>query len=581
MQTDYAGPVTFMLADNGSTDETCLIAKLEAIALGVELVVIHEPKPGKANALNDALRMVETPYVVTVDADTLLHRQALRRLVARLESAPPDTVAVAGAVMIRNSRANLLTRMQEWDYFLGIAAVKRMQGLYQSTLVAQGAFSLYRTDELRRVGGWPDAIGEDIVVTWRLMETGDRVLTEPTAIAFTDAPTQVSHFMRQRARWARGMVEAIRTVPPWRQRRVLSRFISGIDLLIPLLDIGYGLIWVPGLVLARVRDPDHRRRLDPRGAADHAAGLRRIAAIPAAADLHAAAVEGAPQRPRLPRVHPRLSAAVLGGFARRLRAGDRGRPPPLEVAGTVVGVPRSDDPLRSASRPRLWTRAPGSDLAKKAEDSGFDTLYVADHLGATASPFAALTAAALATSTLRIGTYVLNVGIRDPLAIASDAATLDVLSNGRFVLGLGAGHTPAEWTMTGREYPTAADRVGRLVETVEVVTKLLRGEVVTHHGRYVHVDDAYLLAPRPVQPTIPLLIGGNGARVLRLGGTVRRHREPDRDGPNARRRTPPRGRLERRGDRRMRRPRERRGARAITSGPRCARAARRDHGAPR
>ena len=236
--------------------------------------------PGKANTLNHALRMVETPYVVTVDADTLLHREALRRLVSRIESAPPDTVAVAGAVMIRNSRANLLTRMQEWDYFLGIAAVKRMQGLYQSTLVAQGAFSLYRTDELRRVGGWPDAIGEDIVVTWRLMETGDRVLTEPTAVAFTDAPDQVSHFMRQRARWARGMVEAIRTVPPWRQRRVLSRFIAGIDLLIPLLDIGYGLIWVPGLVLAAFGYPDHRRRLDARGAADHAAGLRRAAALP-------------------------------------------------------------------------------------------------------------------------------------------------------------------------------------------------------------------------------------------------------------------------------------------------------------
>ena len=250
VETDYAGPVTFMLADNGSTDATCAVATRVAAALGVDLVVVHEPKPGKANALNHALRLVETPYVVTLDADTLLHREALRRLVARIESAPADTVAVAGAVMIRNSRANLLTRMQEWDYFLGIAAVKRMQGLYQSTLVAQGAFSLYRTDELRRVGGWPDAIGEDIVVTWRLMETGDRVLTEPTAIAFTDAPTQVSHFMRQRARWARGMVEAIRTVPPWRQRRVLSRFISGIDLFIPLLDIGYGLVWVPGLVLA-------------------------------------------------------------------------------------------------------------------------------------------------------------------------------------------------------------------------------------------------------------------------------------------------------------------------------------------
>jgi biofilm PGA synthesis N-glycosyltransferase PgaC len=250
IRTDYTGPVTFMLADNGSTDLTCAIATRAAAELGVELMVVHEPTPGKANALNHALRLVETPLVVTLDADTLLHAEALRRLVARIESAPPDTVAVAGAVMIRNSRANLLTRMQEWDYFLGIAAVKRMQGLYQSTLVAQGAFSLYRTDELRRVGGWPDAIGEDIVVTWRLLETGDRVLTEPTAIAFTDAPTHVSHFMRQRARWARGMIEALRSVPPWRQRRVLSRFVAGIDLLIPLLDIGYGLIWVPGVVLA-------------------------------------------------------------------------------------------------------------------------------------------------------------------------------------------------------------------------------------------------------------------------------------------------------------------------------------------
>jgi probable F420-dependent oxidoreductase len=163
--------------------------------------------------------------------------------------------------------------------------------------------------------------------------------------------------------------------------------------------------------------------------------------------------------------------------------------------------------------PRSWR-----DLARKAEDSGYYALYVADHLGATASPFAALTAAALATSTLNVGTYVLNAGIRDPLAIASDAATVDVLSNGRFILGLGAGHTPAEWAMTGRDYPTAAQRVGRLVETVAVVTKLLAGEVVTHHGRYVHVDDAFLLTPRPVEDAIPLLIGGNGARVLRLGG---------------------------------------------------------------
>jgi poly-beta-1,6-N-acetyl-D-glucosamine synthase len=56
--------------------------------------------------------------------------------------------------------------MQEWDYFLGIASIKRLQGLYQGTLVAQGAYSLYKTQCIKEVGGWPDAIGEDIVLTW-------------------------------------------------------------------------------------------------------------------------------------------------------------------------------------------------------------------------------------------------------------------------------------------------------------------------------------------------------------------------------------------------------------------------------
>ncbi|HEX7536955.1 MAG TPA: glycosyltransferase family 2 protein [Dermatophilaceae bacterium] len=248
-RTDYAGPVTIILADNGSSDGTCDAARQTAAELGVTLLIISELTPGKSNALNTALEYVRTPYVVTVDADTILHLESLRRLVSRLESAPSDTAAVAGSVLVRNSRVNLLTRMQEWDYYLGIAAVKRMQGLYQATLVAQGAFSLYLTAEIRRVGGWPDAIGEDIVVTWRLMEEGDRVIYEPTAVAFTDAPVKLRHFMRQRARWARGMLEGLVTVPPWRQTRRLTGLIAGLDLLIPFLDVGYALIWLPGVVL--------------------------------------------------------------------------------------------------------------------------------------------------------------------------------------------------------------------------------------------------------------------------------------------------------------------------------------------
>lgn len=248
--TDYAGPVKIILAANNCTDETVPIAIRTAEEIGADLTVVTEPTPGKSHALNTALRHVDTEYVLTVDADTLLHRQALRRLVSRMETGPGPVAAVAGSVLARNSRVNLLTRMQEWDYWIGISAVKRMQGMYSATLVAQGAFSIYRTEQVRQIGGWPDAIGEDIVVTWKLMQDGSRVLFEPTAVSFTDVPENVGHFMKQRSRWARGMFEGLNEVPPWRQSKVLARLVAAIDLLIPFLDIGYALLWLPGLVLA-------------------------------------------------------------------------------------------------------------------------------------------------------------------------------------------------------------------------------------------------------------------------------------------------------------------------------------------
>ena len=247
--SDYRGQVRIIVADNNSTDRTAELAEQVAAETGADLRIIKEPTPGKSHALNAALQYVDTDLVITVDADTLLHPQALRRLISRMETGPGRVSAVAGTVLVRNSRTNLLTRMQEWDYWIGIAAVKRMQGMYSATLVAQGAFSVYRTEELLRVGGWPDAIGEDIVVTWRLMEDGSRVLFEPTAVAFTDAPAELNHYVKQRARWARGMFEGITAVPPWSQSRVLAKLVASIDFLIPLLDIGYALVWLPGLLL--------------------------------------------------------------------------------------------------------------------------------------------------------------------------------------------------------------------------------------------------------------------------------------------------------------------------------------------
>jgi biofilm PGA synthesis N-glycosyltransferase PgaC len=164
LRADYPGHFELVVADDGSTDRTReIVAGYAARYPCVRLLAADHG--GKANALNAALETVSTPLTATIDADTLLMPYSLKHAVARLLVSPPDTVAVAGSVLVRNSRENLLTRAQEWDYFLGIASVKRGQALLQGTLVAQGAFSVYDTTALRLVDGWPNRIGEDIVLT--------------------------------------------------------------------------------------------------------------------------------------------------------------------------------------------------------------------------------------------------------------------------------------------------------------------------------------------------------------------------------------------------------------------------------
>lgn len=247
---DYPGEFRILVADDGSTDKTVQLAELRA-ERDPRITVKRFSHGGKANTLNRALASVRTPLVATVDADTLLMPEALKRCVARLLVSPPTTVAAAGAVFVRNSRENLLTQAQEWDYFLGIASIKRQQGLFQGTLVAQGAFSVYRTAPLKRVGGWPDRIGEDIVLTWAMMEKGGGVTYERTAIAFTDAPTSARAFAKQRRRWARGMIEGLREFGPAliKGRRTYAHSVL-VDYIFPYVDFVYSFAFPIGIVLA-------------------------------------------------------------------------------------------------------------------------------------------------------------------------------------------------------------------------------------------------------------------------------------------------------------------------------------------
>ena len=249
-EQNYEGKINIIVIDNNSNDKTATEVQRAKKELNMAVKLIFEGTPGKFNALNSGLKLVDTKYVITLDADTLIHKSAIRYLMARMKSSPSDVCAVAGSMLVRNSRGNLLARIQEWDYFLSIASIKRMQGLYQGTLVAQGAFSLYKTDVVREVGGWSDAIGEDIVLTWKMLKLNNRVFFEPMAVAFTDVPTKLSHFAKQRSRWARGMIEGLREVKPWNLHSTFYKFLTGIDLVIIFMDFSYTFFWIPGLILA-------------------------------------------------------------------------------------------------------------------------------------------------------------------------------------------------------------------------------------------------------------------------------------------------------------------------------------------
>jgi probable F420-dependent oxidoreductase len=153
---------------------------------------------------------------------------------------------------------------------------------------------------------------------------------------------------------------------------------------------------------------------------------------------------------------------------------------------------------------------------RRIEQLGYSIVHVPDHFRDQLAPVPALAAAAMATSRLRVGSLVFSNDFRHPVVLAKEAATLDVLSGGRFELGLGSGWLREEYDQAGIAFDVPGTRIERLAEAVTIVKGLLAGERVTRTGRH------YAIAglpgrPHPVQrPHPPILIGGGGHRTLSL-----------------------------------------------------------------
>ncbi|MDP2314765.1 MAG: glycosyltransferase family 2 protein [Pseudomonadota bacterium] len=205
-----------LLVDDGSTDGTAALARALAARHPNVRALVQPQNGGKSAALNAGIAVATGAHVVTVDADTLLHPTALRRLCAPLLL--PGVDAVASNVKVGN-RLRWLNIWQSLEYVVGLNLHRRAQAALGCITTIPGAACAFRADALAAVGGFSsDTVVEDTDLTLTLLEAGKRVVFQPAAVAYTESPDTVAGLFRQRTRWARGYLQCL-----WKHRRSFFR----------------------------------------------------------------------------------------------------------------------------------------------------------------------------------------------------------------------------------------------------------------------------------------------------------------------------------------------------------------------
>ncbi len=165
-----------------------------------------------------------------------------------------------------------------------------------------------------------------------------------------------------------------------------------------------------------------------------------------------------------------------------------------------------------------WART--VELARQAEDLGFEALWVFDHFHTVPDPtdeitfesFSVLSALAMVTSRVRLGHMVVCTGFRNPAHTAKLSSTIDVISGGRFELGIGAGWKKDEWEAYGYGFPPIRERLDAFGDDLEVISRMFAPGHATYEGDHAHVRDAINVPKGLQQPRIPIIVGGNGAK---------------------------------------------------------------------
>jgi cellulose synthase/poly-beta-1,6-N-acetylglucosamine synthase-like glycosyltransferase len=240
--------VEVIVVDDGSTDGTAAIAR----SLGLRRVrVITQRNAGKPAALNAGIRAARGKLVVLVDGDTVFHPDTIRHLVQGF--CDPTVGAIAGNAKVANKNS-LLGKWQHVEYATYSNLDRRLFDLAGCMTTIPGAIGAYRADVLRQVGGVPsDTLAEDTDLTMTVLQAGWRVIYEPEAVAWTEAPSSLRQLWRQRYRWSYGIMQAA-----WKHRHAtgpLARrglpYLVLYQILFPLIaptvDVFslYGLVFLP------------------------------------------------------------------------------------------------------------------------------------------------------------------------------------------------------------------------------------------------------------------------------------------------------------------------------------------------
>lgn len=199
-----------IVIDDGSKDDTYRKAAVFEGDHGRALVrVITKENGGKSRALNTGIAAANGEFILCMDGDSALHPATLRKAVRHLVK-DPGVAAVAGSVKVIN-RTNMLANLQALEYVEGLNMVRSAQGFFRLVNIIPGPIGIFRREVVQGIGGYDhDTFAEDCDLTLKLLTNGWQVKYEPASIAYTEAPEKLLDLLKQRYRWTRGILQAIK-----------------------------------------------------------------------------------------------------------------------------------------------------------------------------------------------------------------------------------------------------------------------------------------------------------------------------------------------------------------------------------